>query len=141
MKSLGDMKMKKNKIGCYKVCCGKEYRRANTLGCMVAFLQQATGINIFIFYSNTLFTKLQNDVPLFTPNFTSGMMGLVDFLFSILGCYLLGFLGRKTIMIWGSVIMTLSLIGLGVFNLKEDPDQNIWTYLQFAMIMIFNMAF
>jgi len=84
---------------------------------MLAFLQQATGINIFIFYSNTLFTNLSNEVDLFTTNFTSGMMGITDFLFSVAGCVMLGYLGRKTILIYGNLVMAVSLIGLGFFTL------------------------
>ena len=107
-------------LGYYKVCCNKDYRKANTLGSMIALLQQTTGINIFIFYSNTLFTKLAEDVPLFTADFTSGMMGIVDLLFSIVGCILLGYFGRKSIMIWGNLLMTLSLVGLGYFTLQGE---------------------
>ena len=102
---------------------------------MIALLQQTTGINIFIFYSNTLFTNLSNEISLFTTNFTSGMMGITDFLFSVLGCILLRSLGRKTMLVYGNIIMALSLLGLGIFTLKD------WTILEFSMIMVFHMAF
>ena len=100
-----------------KVCCSPKYSQATFVGCMIALLQQTTGINIFIFYSNTLFTNLSKEISLFTPNFTSGMMGITDFVFSVVGCVLLNSLGRKTMLFYGDVIMAISLLALGVFTL------------------------
>ena len=122
-------------VGYGKVCCNSNYSGATFVGCMLAFLQQATGINIFIFYSNTLFTNLSNEVSLFTTNFTSGMMGITDFIFSIVGCVMLGYFGRKTIMIYGNLIMAGSLVALGIFTLYG------WTVFEFGAIMTFHMAF
>lgn len=63
------------------------------------------------------------------------MMGITDFSFSIIGCIMLGYFGRKTILMYGNFIMACSLIGLGFFTLYE------WTILEFVMIMTFHMAF
>ena len=63
------------------------------------------------------------------------MMGVTDFIFSVIGCIMLGYFGRKSILINGNFIMAASLLGLGVFTLLE------WTVFEFGMIMTFHMAF
>jgi hypothetical protein len=63
------------------------------------------------------------------------MMGITDFTFSVIGCVMLGYFGRKTILIYGNFIMAVSLCALGVFTLQG------WTVFEFIMIMTFHMAF
>jgi len=44
-----------NDVSYGKVCCSGQYKNATYVGCTLAVLQQLTGINFIMFYSNTLF--------------------------------------------------------------------------------------
>lgn len=93
-----------------------------------------------MFYSNELFTNLGG---IWTPSFVTGTIGIVNFICSIIGIILLGYYGRRTLMLWGYLIMTLSLVSLGVFSILST-NENLTDYAvigELVSIGFFLLAF
>ena len=106
-------------IGYGAVCCGPQYSRATFVGCSLSIFQQMTGINVIMFYSNTIFKNA--GVPATT---VTGLVGIVNFVSTLIGMVFLGYFGRKTLMLVFNVLMALDLAGLGIFSLKGADYNN-----------------
>ena len=72
-----------------------------------------------MFYSNEIFTNLGG---IWTPSFVTGLIGIVNFVCSIIGIILLKYYGRRSIMLYGYSLMTLSLISLGVCTILSTNE-------------------
>ena len=97
------------------VCCSSQYKRSTYVGCALSIFQQLTGINFIMFYSNTLFGNLGLPAQQIT-----GLVGVVNFLTTFGGLFLLSIAGRRTIMMFSSATMAALLIFNGFFSLNED---------------------
>ncbi|PWD99820.1 MFS transporter [Marinilabilia rubra] len=77
------------------------------LGIMLAAFQQITGINAIIAYAPTIFneTGVGGDMALLQ----SVMVGIVNFLFTLVAVWLIDKLGRKKLLLIGTAGMTVSL--------------------------------
>jgi MFS family permease len=95
------------------VFCGPLYRKATLVGISLAAFQQMTGINIIMFYSNTIFESGTS----MDPNTITTLVGTVNFLATLVGMYLLSIAGRRTIMLWNQVLLSAVLILLGWLSL------------------------
>ena len=98
------------------VFCGPLYRKATLVGISLAAFQQMTGINIIMFYSNTIFESGTS----MSPNTITTLVGTVNFLATLVGMYLLSIAGRRTIMLWNQVLLAIVLIVLGILSLKDE---------------------
>ncbi|TLX78132.1 sugar porter family MFS transporter [Labilibacter sediminis] len=80
------------------------------IGCALAAFQQITGINAVISYAPTIFsnTGVGGDQALMQ----SILVGVVNFLFTIVALGLIDKLGRKLLLLWGTAGMTLSIVCL-----------------------------
>ena len=67
-----------------------------------------TGIDVFMFYSNTIFKTSG-----MSPTSITGMIGVVNFITPIIGMVFLGYFGRRSLMLWGNGIMAVLLIVSG----------------------------
>jgi len=76
------------------------------IGCLLAIFQQVTGINIIMYYAPSIF-KAANFAQS-SALFQTALIGLVYLVFSLLAFLFVDKLGRKPLMIYGS-------IGMGVF--------------------------
>lgn len=94
-----------------KLCCTPRYRRATLVGCFFAVFQQLTGINVIMFYSNMLFKGLSMSNTTITA-----LIGIVNFVTTIIGFLFLMCLGRKTIMVIFSALMSVTLLLLSYFT-------------------------
>ena len=77
------------------------------LGTLLAALQQITGINAVVNYAPVIFE--QTGVGGNTALLQSMLVGLINFAFTIITLWLVDRLGRKTLLLWGTGGMTLSL--------------------------------
>lgn len=86
------------------------YGKIVLLGVMLAALQQITGINAIVAYSPSIFeqTGVGGDVALLQ----SILVGVVNFLFTLVAVWLIDKVGRKILLLVGAAGMTLSLIYL-----------------------------
>ena len=87
-------------------------RRAMVIGIILAILQQITGINVFMYYAPEIFKGLGSgtDVALLQ----TVVIGIFNVTFTLLAIRTVDRLGRRPLLIIGSVGMGTSLVGLGV---------------------------
>jgi len=93
----------------------KKYRFPLTLAFLIAFFNQFSGINAFLYYAPRIFEEAGLGES--TALLSSIGIGVTNLLFTILGIFLIDRLGRKQLMYFGSVgyIISLSLVAAAFF--------------------------
>lgn len=94
----------------------KKYKRIILLAFAIAFFNQFSGINAFLYYSKRIFEEagLANQAALLG----SIGIGVANLIFTLLGMYLIDRLGRKKLMIIGSIgyIGSLLFVAMAFFK-------------------------
>lgn len=93
----------------------KKYRFPLILAFLVAFFNQLSGINAFLYYAPRIFESAGLGES--TALLSSIGIGVVNLLFTLLGVFLIDRLGRKQLMLFGSIgyIISLSLVAAAFF--------------------------
>lgn len=93
----------------------KKYRFPLLLAFLIAFFNQLSGINAFLYYAPRIFQEA--GLGLSTALLSSIGIGIVNLLFTLLGVFLIDRWGRKKLMLIGSVgyIISLSLVAAAFF--------------------------
>lgn len=93
----------------------KKYRFPLMLAFLIAFFNQLSGINAFLYYAPRIFGEAGLGES--TALLSSIGIGLTNLAFTLLGVFLIDRLGRKTLMYLGSVgyIVSLSLVATAFF--------------------------
>ncbi|MGA8855426.1 MAG: sugar porter family MFS transporter [Christiangramia sp.] len=93
----------------------KKYRFPLMLAFLIAFFNQLSGINAFLYYAPRIFESAGLGES--TALLSSIGIGIVNLLFTLLGVFLIDKLGRKQLMIFGSIgyIISLSLVAAAFF--------------------------
>ncbi len=95
----------------------KKYRFPLTLAFLIAFFNQFSGINAFLYYAPRIFEAAGLGES--TALLSSIGIGITNLIFTLLGIYLIDRLGRKQLMYYGSFgyIISLSLVAAAfIFN-------------------------
>ncbi|MGB5244323.1 MAG: sugar porter family MFS transporter [Lutimonas sp.] len=93
----------------------EQHRFPLTLAFLIAFFNQFSGINAFLYYAPRIFEEAGIDK---SSAFLSSVgIGLVNLIFTLLGVFLIDKLGRRKLMYIGSLgyIVSLSLVSLAFF--------------------------
>lgn len=85
-------------------------RRALVIGVMLAFLQQFTGINAFIYFGAEIFKSMGSDTEAALSQHV--LLGGVNFLFTLVAIATVDRWGRKPLMVAGCTGMGLCLFGM-----------------------------
>lgn len=90
---------------------GGRYSVPLTLAFLIAFFNQLSGINFVLYYAPEILEQagLAGKESLGS----SISIGAVNLVFTLLGMYLIDKLGRKTLMLWGSIGYIISLLMVG----------------------------
>lgn len=93
----------------------KKYRTPLILAFLIAFFNQLSGINAFLYYSNRIFQEAGLGES--TALLSSIGIGVVNLVFTLIGVFLIDKLGRKILMYIGSVgyIISLTLVAMVFF--------------------------
>lgn len=93
----------------------KKYRKPLVLAFLMAFFNQLSGINAFLYYSSRIFQGAGLGES--TALLSSIGIGVVNLIFTLVGVFLIDKLGRKILMYIGSVgyIISLSLVAMAFF--------------------------
>ncbi|SDS23030.1 sugar porter family MFS transporter [Gramella sp. MAR_2010_147] len=93
----------------------KKYRFPLILAFLIAFFNQLSGINAFLYYAPRIFESAGLGAS--TALLSSIGIGVVNLLFTLLGVFLIDRLGRKQLMLYGSIgyIISLSLVAAAFF--------------------------
>lgn len=93
----------------------KKYRTPLLLAFFIAFFNQLSGINAFLYYSPRIFQEAGLGES--TALLSSIGIGAINLVFTLIGVFLIDRLGRKVLMYIGSVgyIISLSLVAMAFF--------------------------
>jgi predicted MFS family arabinose efflux permease len=83
-----------------------------------------------MFYSNTIFKGVVKN-----EDTVTFLIGLVNFVASLVGLLLINKFGRKTLMVVFNTVMFLDLCAVGIFSLNDQKNAMI------ACLMVFIVAF
>ncbi|WP_280146790.1 sugar porter family MFS transporter [Bacillus velezensis] len=128
----GEAEKKESTLGLLKA---KWIRPMLLIGIGLAILQQAVGINTVIYYAPTIFTK----AGLGTSASVLGTMGIgvLNVIMCITAMILIDRIGRKKLLMWGSVGITLSLASLSAILLLAGLSASTaWLTVLFLGIYI-----
>ena len=116
----------------------KGVRRMLVVGVALAVFQQIVGINTVIYYAPTIlkFAGQQNTGALTQSVF----IGCTNVFFTIVAILLLDKLGRRFFLIGGTSILTVALVGLGIF-FASGGVQNAVPWLALACLLVYIMGF
>lgn len=87
-------------------------RLALIVGVVLAVLQQVTGINAVMYYAPEIFKSMGSGTD--SSLVQTILIGLVNFLFTILAIWLIDKVGRKVLLLVGSSVMTICLAVIGI---------------------------
>jgi len=107
------------------------------IGLLLAVAQQLTGINAFMYYAPAIFSaaNVKNDV---AP--TIGL-GAWNFVTTFISTFLVDRLGRRPLLLVGTLIMTVSNLSLAIFNLALAGDKSALGALSIVFLLIFVLGF
>lgn len=80
------------------------------VGIMLSVFQQAVGINAVLYYAPRIF----GDMGMNNPMVQTVMMGIVNILFTLVAVFTVEKLGRKPLLIWGSIGMAIGAFGVAL---------------------------
>src|SRR5574344_924762 len=102
------------------------------VGIMLSVFQQAVGINAVLYYAPRIF----QDMGMGNPMVQTVMMGIVNISFTLVAVFTVEKLGRKTLLVWGSIGMAIGACGVAITF--GNPALNIITMI---CIMIYSASF
>jgi MFS transporter, SP family, arabinose:H+ symporter len=115
----------------------REYRLPIFLAISIGLFNQLAGINAILYYSNFIFASAGFNQ--LSSSLQTVLIGLMNLLATLLGMSLIDKLGRKTLLLIGSVGMTLCLSGVAaVFFTQTHAGALVW--LLVAYIAFFSIS-
>ncbi|MDE6512405.1 MAG: D-xylose transporter XylE, partial [Muribaculaceae bacterium] len=87
------------------------------IGVMLSVFQQAVGINAVLYYAPRIFESMNMG----NPMVQTVIMGIVNIAFTLVAVFTVEKLGRKPLLIWGSLGMAIGALGVALANLVELP--------------------
>ena len=112
------------------------YRTVLVIGAVLAILQQATGINIVMYYAPRIFTSAGLDTG--TAIGHSVIIGVIMLVFTVVAMLLADRAGRRPLLLLSAGGMALSLFALGLFFRAGDASS---ASLLLACILFYVAAF
>lgn len=109
--------------------------RALYIGLVLAVAQQLTGINAFMYYAGKVF----GSAGISNPNYPTIGLGAWNAVSTLVGIPLVDRLGRRPLLVAGTLIMTVACFGLGVVYKYTHGDAK--GYLAIGLLFIFVLAF
>ena len=102
------------------------------LGIFLAIFQQWCGINVIFFYAPDIFAK--SNIGLDSALFQTTLIGLTNLLFTLVAMWAIDKIGRKSLMMIGSVGMAVSYLVVGY--LMKTGNTSGWMMMFFILLTI-----
>ncbi|XP_035735451.1 facilitated trehalose transporter Tret1-like [Vespa mandarinia] len=117
-----------------------QIRKAMIVTIMLFFYLQICGLNTILFYMETIIKSAQVDI--IEPSYIVIIITIFGIVASLLSMMLIDKFGRKILMCFSCMIVTMALIGLGThFQLLEmNVDTDMIQWLPIVCILLFEMA-
>jgi SP family arabinose:H+ symporter-like MFS transporter len=96
-------------------------RRALAIAVFLAVFQQITGINTVLFYGSLIFKEQVGNHSESSAIFANVLIGVVNFLATIISLWLIDKLGRKPLLIFSAAGMAVCEVALGLAFLIQPP--------------------
>ncbi|HEX8879042.1 MAG TPA: sugar porter family MFS transporter, partial [Candidatus Acidoferrum sp.] len=115
------------------------YRVPIFLAVTIGMFNQLSGINAILYYLNSIFafagfSKVSSDLQ-------SVAVGATNLIFTVIAMSVIDKLGRKTLLLVGSVGMCLSLAGVaGIFLTNRHEDLLVWMLIGFIAFFAFSQG-
>jgi sugar porter (SP) family MFS transporter len=121
--------------GKFVECFRPGMRRVLIIGILVAIFQQVTGINVVMYYAPAIFKSagFGNGSALFQ----TALMGMVNLTFSVVSMFFIDKVGRKPLMIIGSIGMSIAMFLLALTFISGHARG----YFVLTCIMVYLAAF
>ena len=94
------------------------------VGIMLSVFQQAVGINAVLYYAPRIF----GDMGMTNPMVNTVVMGVVNILFTLVAVFTVEKLGRKPLLIWGSLGMAVGAFGVA-FTFGHAGLEIVWVLI------------
>jgi sugar porter (SP) family MFS transporter len=119
------------------------WRRPLTIGLGLAVLQQITGINAIIYYSDSIFAAAGFTTPAAQTEATTWAIGAVNVLSTFIAIAFIDRFGRRPLLIAGLVLMGLSLttVGFAFHQSGGASGQGAPIVITLAALVVFIMSF
>lgn len=104
------------------------------VGVMLSVFQQAVGINAVLYYAPRIFESMGMSDPMMNTVY----MGIVNISFTLVAVFTVEKLGRKPLLIWGSLGMAAGALGVAVSNLVDGVAPII---IPVISIMVYSASF
>ena len=105
------------------------------IGVVLAVLQQVTGINVFLYFGSEIFEKLGGKT-IDAALLQQVIVGAVNLLFTVIAIWMVDKIGRKPLMLIGSVGMGIALFGMGTAGYLQATG--MW---MLALVLIYIASF
>lgn len=102
------------------------------VGVMLSVFQQAVGINAVLYYAPRIFESMNMG----NPMVQTVIMGIVNIAFTLVVVFTVEKLGRKPLLIWGSIGMAIGALGVALSNIMTLPAMT-----PVMSIMIYSASF
>lgn len=102
------------------------------VGVMLSVFQQAVGINAVLYYAPRIFESMQMGDPMVQ----TVIMGIVNIGFTLVAVFTVEKLGRKPLLIWGSIGMAVGALGVAMSNVVAVPP-----IMPVISIMVYSASF
>ncbi len=103
------------------------------VGIMLSVFQQAVGINAVLYYAPRIFESMNMG----NPMVQTIIMGIVNISFTLVAIFTVEKLGRKPLLIWGSIGMAIGAFGVAVSNLVDG----VAPIIPVISIMVYSASF
>ena len=102
------------------------------IGCMLSVFQQIIGINAVLYFAPRIFASMGMDDPMFQ----TVLMGIINITFTLVAVFTVEKLGRKPLLITGSLGMAVGALGVALSNVLTVP-----ALVPVASIMVYSACF
>ncbi|WP_305274667.1 sugar porter family MFS transporter, partial [uncultured Duncaniella sp.] len=103
------------------------------VGVMLSVFQQAVGINAVLYYAPRIFESMNMG----NPMVQTIIMGIVNISFTLVAVFSVEKLGRKPLLIWGSIGMAIGAFGVALSNIVDG----IAPIIPVVSIMVYSASF
>lgn len=117
--------------GLSSALCNPQYRRATWINIGYIIFHELTGINVIILYSTTMFKEMHKGGGGISPKTGTYIVGFTNAFTSFIAVFFIKYFGRRTLIIWGHILIGIVHCLVGVFNILEYNNGVI------AMIVLF----
>ena len=108
-----------NKVSLKDAIIGRQYWKATWFCFVLVMVNQLTGQNAIMLYSNTIFQRMNKGGMTLSPKNGTILVGVVNFVGAIVSIYPVKTFRRKPLMVVGHAVVGVALFLVGIFEYYE----------------------